>query len=123
MYTLEMNTSLGVFLRQLLQDWPGGFLPLGMLAPWLSYSARICCELSNTKRLFLESKTVQNIREVVCTSPRRTVFYIIISRHMFCNHRDFVRGIFGQEICGSESSHSGSEQLVVRSAIGRSRVN
>lgn len=111
MRTLEVNTGIGVFFRQFLQDWPGGFLIFCMLAAWLPDSGNMSVSFSATHWI------VTTVREVVSTGPWGTVFDIIVPRHMLRNHGNRVGGVLRQEKCGSQPANSGSKQRVSQRSV------
>lgn len=55
---------------------------------------------------FCEAYIQVNIREVIGTSPRRTVFDIIIAGHMFRDYRDAVGGNLRQQIGGGKARNT-----------------
>ena len=118
-----MNTRVWVFFRQLLQERPGFLLVFGMLGPWLSDTETdVFISLIPYKRVLIGiSGNGKHVRGVVRTSPRRTVFDVVVSGHKFCDHCNRIGRILGQKICGSEPTHSSS--ATVQLSIGFHSAN
>ena len=52
---------------------------------------------------------MEDIREIIGTSPRRCILDVVVTGHVFGENGDAVGGIFRQEICGGEARHTGPE--------------
>lgn len=59
-----------------------------------------------------------NVRKVISTGPRRTVFYIIVSGHMFGDDSNGVSGVLGQKVRGGQPRDSSPVGIDLAHGLG-----
>lgn len=98
---MEMNPSFWDIFRQSRQLRPG--VSLISASFFGSYS------VSEFMRADIDQMCGgRNSREVICASPRRSIFDIIITRHVLGKNCDLIRRVLGEQQRRSEARHARS---------------